>query len=312
MTMPRTSTFQQGFVTVTKAAAAAPPSWWKASPRVLTAKTFYGLSMSVTPSSLALFSSMGNRNKDNDMMGETDSPTALYLENLTAFWIGASALCVWFLFFHAPPFILERKVYRDIPLAAHLGSAYTIYLACLVNSLFTPSTLKYGKELHTIIGKIGMVSGFVSFTLGFYCSWLRPVTPPLSFSIGITIGGIAQIVSQIVGWRAIQNFQRISNEEQKLWNDGNAQRDPQKLADLEGKKRASLMTHVYNMVALYTVACGAPALLRATGMVFPGRMGVSGLLVSVVFLNLLVKPFGDTYLHKEKGKIRVAMESDDP
>jgi hypothetical protein len=294
---------QPVLVKATKTVAAA-PSLWKASSLVAEkCHVLPGTTSRIVFSSLALFSSMGNLDKNDETVQEQDFPTNLCLKNLTVFWIGASALCIWFLFVHAPPFIVERKVYQDVPLAAHLGGAYTIYLTCLVNSLFTPSPFKYGKELHTTIGKVGMVFGFVSFALGFYCSWLRAVTPPLSFSIGITVGGIAQIISQIVGWRAIKKFQRYSKEEQEMLAEGDTKHDAEKLADLKDKKRASMMTHVYNMVALYMVACGAPALLRVTGMFLPEGMGVLGLVGSVVFLNLLVKPFGDTYLRKRYGSI---------
>jgi hypothetical protein len=234
------------------------------------------------------------------MMIGSNIPRYLWMKNMTLYWVGAAALCIWFLFVHSPPFIIKRKVYQDFPLATHMGGAYTIYLACLVNSLFTPSTLPNGRKVHTTIGKIGMISGLVSFALGFYCAWLRPVTPPLSFSIGITVGGVAQVISQIVGWKAIRNYQRYSTESQELLEAGDHAQNANRLAELERKKRASLTMHVYNMVALYTVACGAPALLRITGMILPEGMGVPGLVGSVVFLNLLVKPFGDMYLHKKK------------
>ncbi|KAG7344345.1 hypothetical protein IV203_022353 [Nitzschia inconspicua] len=224
----------------------------------------------------------------------------LYLKNVTFFWVGATALCIWFLFVHAPPFIVKRKIYKDVPLAAHLGGAYAIYLACLFNSLFTPSTLKYGKEVHTAIGRIGMVSGLVSFALGFYCAWLRPVTPPLSFSIGITVGGVAQIVSQLVGWKAIWNYQRLSLEERELLSQGYNEQNSDKLAELRVEKRKSLSTHIYNMIALYTIACGAPALIRIAGMVLPEEMSVPGLVGSVIFLNLIAKPFGGSYVRNIK------------
>lgn len=237
----------------------------------------------------------------SDDKDQTEMSQNFGLKNVTIYWVGATVLCLWFLFVHAPPFIIERKVYQDIPLATHLGGAYTIYLVCMLNSLFTPST-ECGKKFHTIIGKVGMVFGFVSFGLGFYCAWLRRVKPPLGFSIGITIGGVAQVISQIVGWNAIRNHQRYSNEAKEILtkNDDMNQADRTKLQELETKKQASLMTHVYNMVALYIVACGAPALLRLTGIIFADGAGISGLIGSIVLLNLLVKPFGDTYFRKKR------------
>lgn len=227
-------------------------------------------------------------------------------KNLSLYWAGSAVLCVWFLFVHSPPFLVERRVLTtDAPLATHLAGAYTIYLSCLVNSLFTPST-RPGSVLHVWLGRVGMVSGLLSFVMGFYCAWLRPVVPPLGFSVGITVGGVAQIVAQVAGYRAIRRYGRYSRELEAMSESGPAtpEKDAQR-SDLQMKRDASLRTHIYNMVALFAVACGAPALLRVTRMILPEDMGVPGLVGSIVSLNLLVKPFGDTYLRNNADNTKV-------
>jgi hypothetical protein len=221
------------------------------------------------------------------------------MKNLNMFWIGSAILCIWFLFIHSPPFIVERKVLTDPPFASHLAGAYTIYLSCLVNTLFTPST-RPGSIFHVWLGRVGMVAGVLSFIMGFYCAWLRPVVPPLGFAIGITIGGVAQLVSQFAGYRAIRQYQKFSKQLDELKEAGSISTPEKKeqRAELEKKKEKSLRVHIFNMVALFTVACGSPALIRITGMILPDELSVLGVVGSVVFLNLLAQPFGRSYLRK--------------
>jgi peptidoglycan biosynthesis protein MviN/MurJ (putative lipid II flippase) len=59
-----------------------------------------------------------------------------------------------------------------------------------------------------------MVSGLVSFGLGAYCAWwpYRETRPPIGFAIGITFGGIAQVIAQRSGYNAIMAIQCIKIE----------------------------------------------------------------------------------------------------
>jgi hypothetical protein len=146
-----------------------------------------------------------------------------------------------------------------------------------------------------------MVAGIFSFAMGFCCAWLRPVVPPLGFSIGITVGGLAQLMSQLAGYRAIRRYQQFGKQLDELKESGPVS-TPEKTAqrsELEQKREASLRTHIFNMVALFSVACGSPALLRVIGMILPEEWGVLGIVGTVVLLNLLVKPFGNTYLREK-------------
>ena len=179
--------------------------------------------------------------------------------------------------------------------------AYAVYLSCLINTLITPSTPKYGKW-HSAVGKVGMVSGFTSFVLGFYCTWLRGAEVDPGFQIGITIGGIAQVVSQVTGWRAIRRYKLICNQIDVLRNGKTADRagrdkddSDEARAKLISEKESALKDHVYSMVSLYVAACGSPAMIRLIDNVFPNA-GVVGLVGAVVGLSKVVEPFANTYL----------------
>jgi len=217
-------------------------------------------------------------------------------KNISVYWLFATCLCVWFLFLHSLPVIAERRMYHDIPLATHLAGAYTVYLSCLINTLMTPST-KYGKW-HSTVGKVGMVSGFASFGLGFYCTWLSGADVDPGFQVGITIGGIAQVASQVIGWRAIKRYKLRSKQIDALRKGETADRDEdldEARAKLVSEKETALADHVKSMISLYAVACGSPAMIRLVGIALPSA-GVVGLVGAVVGLSMLVEPFANTYL----------------
>ena len=228
---------------------------------------------------------------------EHDSGILIMLpKNLSIYWVFASSVAVWFLFVHAPEFLIRRKVHQDFPLATHMTGAYTIYLACIFNTLFTPSTL-HGKARpwHIWIGRIGMISGLVSFGFGLYCAWwpYRKILPPLGFSIGITVGGIAQILTQWSGYRAIRQF---SSLKAKVKDMEQANKKGEQLDKLKDQTEAALRTHIYSMVSLFVLACGIPAGMRIADML-PESMGVARVIGVIVVFKMIAKAMGDTYGH---------------
>lgn len=216
-------------------------------------------------------------------------------KNLNIYWVVASSVAIWFLFIHAPPFIIRRKFYQDIPMATHLAGAYTIYLACMFNTMFTPSTL-HGKARpwHIWIGRVGMVSGVVSFVIGLYCAWwpYREMAPPLGFSIGITVGGVMQVLTQKNGYLAIKRFGLLKREVEEMVR-LNQRGEP--LEKLKQEKEAALRSHIYNMVCLFVVACGIPAGLRIADML-PQMLGPLRMIAVIVLTQVAVKPYGDTFI----------------
>ncbi|KAI2491184.1 hypothetical protein MHU86_23379 [Fragilaria crotonensis] len=220
-------------------------------------------------------------------------------KNLTIYWVVASSIAIWFLFIHSPKFIVRRKVYADFPLATHLIGAYSIYLSCMFNTLFTPSTLDgKARPWHVWIGRIGMVFGLVSFAFGLYCAWwpYRPITPPFGFSIGITIGGVAQIITQRAGYQAIQRFYVLKA---KVMEIEEATGESEELETLKTQKETALRTHVYNMVALFVSACGIPAGLRIADLL-PTQLGIARYIGVITIFLLMCKPFGDSYFKLPK------------
>ena len=224
---------------------------------------------------------------------------SMLLKNVTFYWVFASSIAFWFILIHAPAFIIQRKVYNDWPLATHVIGASTIYLACVVNTLFTPSTLGgKARPWHVWIGRIAMIAGLVSFGLGAFCSWwpYRETRPPMAFSIGITLGGIGQVIAQCIGYNAIRRFKALKArledmEEAKIQED--------ELEECKRQKESALRTHIYSMIALFVAACGIPAGMRIADML-PEWLGLTRLIGVIVLFEVMVKPFGDTYIKSDK------------
>jgi hypothetical protein len=231
---------------------------------------------------------------------------SMILKNVSIYWIFASSIAIWFLFIHSPAFIVRRKVYNDWPLATHIIGAYTIYLACVVNTLFTPSTFG-GKARcwHIWIGRIAMISGLVSFGLGAYCVWwpYRETRPPIGFAIGITLGGIAQVITQCNGYNAIRRFNALKS---KLKDMEKSQVNGGELEECKEQMESALRTHIYNMIGLFVVACGIPASIRIADML-PEGLGVASLIGVIVLFQLIAKPFGDTYIKSDENTALLAL-----
>jgi hypothetical protein len=155
-----------------------------------------------------------------------------------------------------------------------------------------------------------MVSGLISFVFGAYCAWwpYRTNRPPLGFSIGITIGGILQIVAQYIGYTSIRTYQALKgqvNEMEKCNQHGEA------LDNLKEQKDTALRNHVNGMVSLFLAACGIPAGMRLVDSYVPENMQTLPLIFVISLLVTLPRPFADTYFRAkdnpltEKGNLDV-------
>jgi hypothetical protein len=186
------------------------------------------LPISSTTTSLALLSTTSSSRTEKsatDLTTNTMTTQGVNLfKNFNPYWGAVTGLAFWFLLWHTPTFWKNRHISRDLVLAVYIVAAGTIYLACVHNCLITPSLHPIAKISHTWIGRLGLLSGIVSFSLGFFLAWSRLAllgssstdddavvvgSTTLGFSIPITIGGILQIVCEVQGFRAIRKFKRI-------------------------------------------------------------------------------------------------------
>ena len=91
-------------------------------------------------------------------------------------WVLGTCLCIWFLWIYAPV-ILAAKDYIPSLLYIHLFGVYSIYMACVHNTLLTPSTFGgAARPFHIAIGRLGFILGIVGFVSGFILTWLSDET----------------------------------------------------------------------------------------------------------------------------------------
>jgi hypothetical protein len=131
-------------------------------------------------------------------------------------------------------------------------------MACVHNTLLTPSTFGgAARPFHIAIGRLGLILGIVGFVSGFILTWLSDETYDIGFSVGITIGGFSQIFAQYNGYMAIQKYKSIKAQiETSHFN------DQRKRFELEDEQDKHLILHIGNMIGLFILACGIPALIR--------------------------------------------------
>ncbi|KAL7523473.1 hypothetical protein ACHAWF_000538 [Thalassiosira exigua] len=175
-----------------------------------------------------------------------------------ASWAIATVVCLWFLFVHAPPLLASRESIHPL-FALHLVGAYAVYLACVNNTLLTPSTLGgSARPFHVWVGRVGLALGLVGFVSGFVLTWLiLDFRSNLGFSMGITYGGFAQAYLEVVGFRAIKRYQEIKARIET----GDYQTEAE-LLELKDEKDEKLRVHIWSMIPLFILACGIPALMR--------------------------------------------------
>ena len=225
------------------------------------------------------------------------------------YWLAASSLAIWFLFVHAPVWLWHQDVTRrqDPWLLLHLCGASGIYLACVHNALFTPSTPMPLARLfairtnaddndmpvtcrcaHVWFGRLGMILGVLGVTTGAYMVWIRQEGERF-FGIGVAIGGALQLYAQFFGWKAIREYQRLN---QVLRDNEKSSSSEEERQQVVQAKEKALQIHIGYMVGLFCCACGIPAAIRFSDDSF------IRIVLAVGFLNLLAHGFGQTFLGK--------------
>ena len=205
-------------------------------------------------------------------------------------WVLATSICIWFLFIHAPPYLLAKDYIQPL-LYVHLFGAYSVYLACVHNTLLTPSTFGgAARPFHIWIGRAGLVLGVFGFITGFILTWfIYDASNDLGFSIGITYGGVAQMHVQIMGYRAIRRYQDFKSQ-----IEAGEYENQDELIALEDEQDTQLSIHIVAMINLFALACGIPALIRvgaAIGnaylpLLFVGAYGISYLMAKPIMNKL--------------------------
>lgn len=107
---------------------------------------------------------------------------------------------------------------------------------------------------HVWLGRIGLLSGILSFSLGAILAWGRLGQPgiTLGFALPITIGGCFQLQAELAGYKAIKRFHSETDEV---------------------TKRKYLRVHIGNMLSLFVMACCIPAVIRLAEVLIPGDNG---------------------------------------
>jgi hypothetical protein len=183
-----------------------------------------------------------------------------FCKNLNIYWLAATGVAVWFLLIHAPPILAKRPLLSDPLFYIHLLGAYGVYLACIHNSLVTPSIHRLA---HVAVGRCGMVLGVISFVFGAYITWTRVAGSDMGFSISITIGGILQVTNQYWGMQGIWRYRQLKEEIASLTliMDNNND-DEIKLQELMNERDKALNIHKQAMLAVFVMGCGIPAAIR--------------------------------------------------
>ena len=225
---------------------------------------------------------------------ETDNPkcTKEVPATLNIYWILGTCLCVWFLWIHSP-IVLFAMDYIPPLLYIHLFGAYSVYMACVHNTLLTPSTFGgAARPFHIWVGRFGLILGVFGFVTGFYLTWLTDDTYPLSFSIGITSGGISQMVAQFRGYKAIRKYKEI-----KAKLEASLYMDEEERLLLEDEQDKCLIIHIDAMFALFFLACGIPALIRMVDSI-----GTLWLLLFIILAYFCATVLTKSYADKILGK----------
>lgn len=206
--------------------------------------------------------------------------------SFTASWVAATALCIWFLWIHAPTF-LSTKDYIQPLLYFHLIGVYSIYLICVHNTMLTPSALNgAAKPFHIWLGRVGLILGVFGFATGFILVWfVYDFSQNWGFSIGITYGGFAQMQLEILGWKSIKKFQMI-----KAQINAGEYKDREELVLLQDEQEAQLTAHIQSMIRLFVLACGIPALLRICDVVGYGYLPLF-LIIVYSLTYFMTRPF---------------------
>lgn len=191
-------------------------------------------------------------------MTKDQTATGAFPSTLNTSWTVASGFCVWFLCIHSP-IVLAAKGHIDPLLYVHLVGSCSIYFACAHNTLLTPSSLGgEARLLHIWVGRFGLLLGIVAFASGFILTWvIKDGTKNLGFSIGVSYGGVAQMILQFAGYCSIRKYQKIKADIESCKYD-----NQDELFALQDDKDKYLDMHITCMVQLFIIACSIPGIIR--------------------------------------------------
>lgn len=217
-------------------------------------------------------------------------------KNLNVYWTLCVILGFWFLFIHTPPVLIARDAIGSVRFMAHLLAVFSIYFACIVNVIFTPSTLGgKARTSHVWIGRYAMIAGIVVFASGAAMSWIPFGALPIPFASFITALGCIGLFAQYFGFTAIKRYQKLGRQIEAIESENPEANDtPEDLDTLKEQREAALRSHIFHMVMLFVVGCGFPAALRLSYLF--GTYETIALLVLYASLAFMVKPYSKTYI----------------
>jgi len=179
-------------------------------------------------------------------------------QNLNLYWVAGTALAVWMLFVNAPRFLANISVSPTLML--HLIGVYPIYLACIHNTLITPTTFSWARTTHVWVGRIGLIMGVVGFITGVVLTWYLSFDPDnMGGNIGITVGGITQMIGQVIGYHAIKRHQHAKAELAKIVDEVGCE---ERIDELRKERDEALKMHVCGMLFVFLVGCSFPSIMR--------------------------------------------------
>ena len=228
-------------------------------------------------------------------------------KNLSIYWTISTVLAFWFLFIHAPPILIKRKAFNDVPFMLHLFGAYSVYLGCVFNALMTPSTAGGRVRVwHIRVGRFAMIGGIFGVVFGFWKSWIPFGAVSMDFAIASSIGGIVQLIAQIVGYKSIKEFQRLKSQIEEM--EASGIESSVELDDLKVEKEKALKGHIFAMIVLFAAACGVPGAVRVAELF--GKMQLILLIVFNVSLQAMSNPCALSYLKRSANPEETPLKGD--
>jgi len=209
------------------------------------------------------------------MNDDEGNNVSLWAGNFSIYWLLGTLIGLWFIFIHTPQHITAKKV-QDYSAVfwMHITLACFTYVACMWNVFHTPSHGPWYANVHILVGRTAVFTSLLGFCLGMVAAWWPGYRPgyktPFGFAIGITSGGIAQIICTIVGFSAIKLHQ---------W-------EKEKLVPDEKRKQIYLRIHIGTMLGLFFPSCGTPAVIRLFAMV--GMKMQVGLPVGITIFAIMI------------------------
>jgi len=196
---------------------------------------------------------------------------SLWAGNFSIYWLLATLIGLWFIFIHTPQHITAKGVQDyGVVFWMHITLACFTYIACMWNVFHTPSHGPWYANIHILVGRTAVFTSLVGFSLGMVAAWGPGSTTSFGFAIGITSGGIGQIICTIIGFSAIKLHQ---------W-------EKEKPVPDEKWKQRYLRIHIGTMLGLFFPSCGVPAVMRIFEMV--GMKMQVGLPVGLTIFAIMI------------------------